>query len=165
MKRIIAFIAAALAAVASFFGGLFNFDPVEETTTEAPTVMQAVKIENYEYAYAGFEPYYANVDIDEWNLLLVNRDYILPEDYEVTLAPCITDDPDSLPLDYRVAPHYNEMYLAALEDGIELIPVSGYRSVERQKNNFENKIQTYIPNAECMLGVHFVQNQERFIKV
>ena len=144
MKRIIAFIAAAIAAIVAFFGGLFDFDPVDETTTEAPAVTQAVKIENYEYAYAGFEPYYANVDIEDWKMLLVNRDYILPDDYEVELAPCIADDPDSLPLDRRVAPHYNEMYLAALEDGIELTPVSGYRSVERQKNNFDNKIQKYI---------------------
>ena len=112
------------------------FAPVETTEPD--------KIEDYEYAYAGFEPAYANVDIEDWKMLLVNRDYILPEDFEVELAPCITSDPDSLELDYRVAPHYNEMYLAALDDGIELMPVSGYRSVERQQRNFKNKIQLYI---------------------
>lgn len=112
-------------------------DKTEKTT-------EAEKAAVYAYAYAGFEPVYANVNISDWKMLLVNRDYILPDDYEVELAPCITDDPDSLKLDYRVAPHYNEMYLAALEDGIELTPVSGYRSVTRQKNNFENKIQKYI---------------------
>lgn len=148
MKKIIAFIVAVITAVAAFFFGWSEDDPIYEiTTTEAPSAAQAIKIENYEYAYVGFEPYYANVDIEDWKMLLVNRDYILPEDYEVQLAPCITDDPDSLMLDYRVAPHYNEMYLAALEDGIELTPVSGYRSVERQKNNFENKIQKYIDDG------------------
>ncbi len=114
-----------------------------EKTTEA-TTLPAVKIEDYEYAYAGFEPVYANIDIDDWKMILVNRDYILPDGYEPELAPSITDDPDSMKLDYRVAPHYNEMYLAALEDGIELTPVSGYRSVDRQHRNFENKIQKYI---------------------
>ncbi len=134
--------------------------PVEEETTKKPSFLDAFadvteqitevqttapqKITDYEYAYAGFEPAYANVDIDDWKMLLVNRDYILPEDFGVELAPCITDDPDSLKLDYRVAPHYNEMYLAALEDGIELVPVSGYRSVERQQRNFENKIDKYL---------------------
>lgn len=113
-------------------------------TENVVDAMAEIKIEDYEYAYAGFEPAYANVDITDWKMLLVNRDYILPDDYEAELAPCITDDPDSLKLDYRVAPHYNEMYLAALEDGIELTPVSGYRSVERQQRNFENKIQKYI---------------------
>ena len=120
----------------------------EKTTVPETTAVFAFeKIEDYEYAYAGFEPCYANVDIEDWKRLLVNRDYILPEDYEVQLAPCITDDPDSLLLDYRVAPHYNEMYLAAQEDGIELTPVSGYRSVERQKRNFENKIQKYMDDG------------------
>ncbi len=112
------------------------FAPVETTQPE--------KIEDYAYAYAGFEPAYANVDIADWKMLLVNRDYILPDDFEVQLAPSITSDSDSLKLDYRVAPHYNEMYLAALDDGIELTPVSGYRSVERQERNFENKIQKYL---------------------
>ncbi len=120
------------------------FEKTTAVITTQPATLPAVKIENYEYAYAGFQPAYANVDIDDWKMLLVNRDYILPEDYEVELAPCITDDPDSLKLDYRVAPHYNEMYLAALEDGVELTPVSGYRSVERQERNFKNKIQKYI---------------------
>ncbi|MDD7193521.1 MAG: M15 family metallopeptidase [Oscillospiraceae bacterium] len=104
----------------------------------------AGRIDDYEYAYAGFTPAYANVSISDWKMLLVNRDYILPEDYEVKLAPSITSDPDSMQLDYRVAPHYNEMYLAALEDGIELTPVSGYRSLTRQRNNFERKIEKYI---------------------
>lgn len=119
------------------------FVEVTEEITEVQTTAPE-KIKDYAYAYAGFEPAYANVDIDDWKMLLVNRDYILPDDFEVELAPCITDDPDSLKLDYRVAPHYNEMYLAALEDGIELVPVSGYRSVARQKRNFENKIDKYL---------------------
>ncbi len=118
------------------------FAPV--TDGQATTQPHTAKIEGYKYAYAGFEPAYADVDIDDWKMLLVNRDYILPEDFEVELAPSITSDPDSLKLDYRVAPHYNEMYLAALADGIELTPVSGYRSVARQKRNFENKIDKYM---------------------
>ena len=119
----------------------FISDVFAETTA---AVTEAPKVEDYEYAYAGFMPAYADMDKSEWNLILVNRDYILPDGYMPTLAPCITDDPDSLKLDYRVAPYYNEMYLAALDDGVELTPVSGYRSVERQTNNFENKIQKYM---------------------
>ena len=119
-------------------------------STIAETVAQSVaqtvgnRITDYAYAYAGFTPAYANMNVSDWRMILVNRDYILPDDYEVKLAPSITDDEDSCPLDYRVAPHYNEMYLAALKDGVELTPISGYRSVERQTNNFERKIQTYI---------------------
>lgn len=115
-----------------------------EETTEGTT---AAKITDYEYAYAGFEPAYANMDIADWRLTLVNRDYILPEDYEVKLAPAVTADPDGIQLDYRVAPYYNEMYLAAKADGIDLVPISGYRSLTRQKNNFERKINTYIDDG------------------
>lgn len=110
------------------------------TTKPAPATQ---KIRGYEYAYAGFEPALAKVGGTDWNLLLVNRDYILPEDYEVELAPSITGDSSSPSLDYRVAPRYNEMYLAARSDGITLTPVSGYRSLTRQRNNFENKIDYY----------------------
>lgn len=120
------------------------FVEVTEEITEVQTTTAPQKISDYAYAYAGFEPAYANVDIEDWKMLLVNRDYILPDDFEVELAPCITDDPDSLKLDYRVAPHYSAMYKAALEDGVELVPISGYRSVDRQKRNFENKIDKYL---------------------
>lgn len=153
MKTIIAFLVAAAVAITSallIFAEKIGLKEPETTVTSAvsetqPTTAPDVpeRIEDYEYAYAGFMPYYANMNVEDWRLILVNRDYILPDGYKPTLAPCITSDPDSLKLDHRVAPHYNEMYLAALEDGIELVPISGYRSVERQRNNFEKKIKTY----------------------
>lgn len=151
MKRFVFLLVCVVVLITTFLygedGGFFK--PPEttlpvHTATDAETDTDAPAIPDYEYAYAGFSPSYADTDIKEWNLLLVNRDYILPDDFEVTLSPSITDDPESLKLDYRVAPHYNEMYLAALEDGIELTPVSGYRSIERQTRNFERKINYYI---------------------
>ena len=116
------------------------FVEVTEEITEVQTTTAPQKISGYAYAYAGFEPAYANVDIEDWKMLLVNGDYILPDDFEVELASSI----DDVKLDYRVAPHYIAMYNAALKDGIELVPISGYRSVERQKRNFENKIDKYL---------------------
>lgn len=95
------------------------------------------------YAYAGFTPAIAQMNDQNWNLLLVNRYFALPEDYTPKLEPCISADPNSLLLDYRVAPYYKEMYLAAKQDGITLTPISGYRSFERQKNNFERQISEY----------------------
>ena len=130
---------------------IFDIFNKNETTTlpetEPSTAKPAVIVEDYEYAYAGFRPAYADMDKREWNLILVNRDYILPDGYKPELEPSITNDPDSAKLDYRVAPYYNEMYKAALKDGVELTPISGYRSVQRQTNNFENKIQKYIDDG------------------
>lgn len=98
----------------------------------------------YKYAYAGFNPQYADFNIPDWRLLLVNRDYILPDNYVPDLAKSVESDSDSKLLDSRVAPFYNKMYLAAAEDGIYLTTVSGYRSYQKQETNFENKINTYI---------------------
>lgn len=113
--------------------------------TEAPT--EAESVSEYAYAYAGFSPKLAEINEDKWYLMLVNRDYILPDDYTVKTAKTVIDvygGYDRGYLDYRVAPHYIEMYNAALEDGLKLSPLSGYRSVARQKNNFENLIRDYM---------------------
>ena len=98
----------------------------------------------YEYSYAGFNPTYIEITDSNWEMVLVNRHYILRKDYVPQLAYAITGDTSSKKLDYRVAPHYNEMYQAAAEDGIYLTTVSGYRSYDLQKNNFENKITKYV---------------------
>lgn len=108
----------------------------EETTLQI--------IEDYEYAYAGFTPAYADMEIADWRMILVNRDFILPDGYMPELENAVEGDYSDQKLDYRVAPYYNAMYQAALDDGVELVPISGYRSVERQTRNFENKIQKYI---------------------
>lgn len=66
------------------------------------------------------------IDESKWYLTLVNRDYILPADYTVKTAKTVVDiygGYDYGLLDYRAAPHYIEMYNAALEDGIKLAPV------------------------------------------
>lgn len=115
-----------------------------ETTTapEEETTLQI--IEDYEYAYAGFTPAYADMEVSDWRMILVNRDFILPDGYMPELENAVEGDYSDQKLDYRVAPYYNAMYQAALDDGVELVPISGYRSVERQTRNFENKIQKYI---------------------
>ena len=109
------------------------------STTKKPATTAAKKSE-YEYAYAGFNPSVATVSEANWNLLLVNQDYILPDDYTVKLAK-ISDGTQSL--DYRVVPYYNKMVAAAKADGISLLAVSGYRSLDRQRANFTRKINYY----------------------
>lgn len=111
------------------------------TTTKAPVATKKQEpVSEYEYAYAGFNPSVAVVNSEKWNLLLVNQDYILPEDFTVKTAE-VKGGGQSL--DYRVVPYYNDMVTAAEADGISLIPVSGYRSRQRQHNNFERKIKYY----------------------
>ncbi len=113
----------------------------QESTTQQQTTTEAQTMGNeYEFAYAGFNPAVATVDGEKWNLLLVNQSYILPDGYSVQTAE-VTGS--SQKLDYRVVPYYNDMIKAAKADGIDLIPVSGYRTIERQRNNFNRKINYY----------------------
>lgn len=105
--------------------------------TEKPTQPAG----EYEYAYAGFNPSVAVINSEKWYLLLVNQDYILPDGFTVKTAPVAGNSGQTL--DYRVVPYYDKMVAAAADDGISLIPVSGYRSLQRQRNNFERKINYY----------------------
>lgn len=117
--------------------------PTAQKTTNAPSGGSS----EYEYAYAGFSPKVTKIDEEKWYLTLVNRDYILPADYTVKTAQTVVDIYGGYSyglLDYRVAPHYIEMYNAALEDGIKLSPLSGYRSIAHQKRNFEARISLYM---------------------
>ncbi|MBQ7654581.1 MAG: M15 family metallopeptidase, partial [Clostridia bacterium] len=110
----------------------------EDETTQEPTTKNQPLAANWDYAYALETPRVADTD-DEWNLILVNRDYVLPENYidSVELVNvCSTDER----LDKRVAEHYEEMFNAAAADGLYLTPCSGYRSYELQKRNFQNRI-------------------------
>lgn len=109
-------------------------------TTTATTTQPAIDTD-YEYYYAGFSPVTINPDTNVSKILL-NTSNILPENYQPTLAEAV--EGSDVMLDYRAAPYYQAMYDAALKDGITLTPVSGYRSVERQKQNFENRIEQYM---------------------
>ena len=80
-------------------------------------------------------------DTDLWNLIVVNTEREIPADYTPKLEEVASS---GVYLDFRVAPHYNEMYAAAKKDGITLTPYSGYRSYARQQRNYNNLTETYM---------------------
>lgn len=133
-----------------------NFDEMskknENTTAENETTVSEEKTEkkqnvvsNYKYSYAGFNPQIINIDASSsLSSILLNGTHVLPEGYEPTLAEAVKGSGKYL--DYRVAPYYQAMYDKALEDGIELTPVSGYRSYDLQVELFEDQIQLEIDN-------------------
>ena len=124
----------------------------ENTTAENETTISKGKTEkkqnvvsNYKYSYAGFNPQIINIDANSsLSSILLNGTHVLPEGYEPTLAEAVKGSGKYL--DYRVAPYYQAMYDKALEDGIELTPVSGYRSYDLQVELFEDQIQLEIDN-------------------
>ena len=117
-------------------------DASSTTANAGTTLHEYATGSGYAYAYAGYTPQTANLDIADWRLLLVNRNYMLPQDYSPDLAEAAKGT--GVRMDARVAPYYQKMYDAALADGITLTPLSGHRRISTQKRNFENKIQYYV---------------------
>lgn len=116
----------------------------EETTAAASPEKTTVN-SNYEYAYAGFTPKTISINADTpLSKVLLNGSNVLPKGYEPTLAEAVKGS--GVYLNYRVAPFYQAMYDKALEDGITLNPISGYRSYELQTKNFENSIDDIMEN-------------------
>ncbi len=114
------------------------------STTTTSSSASAKPSKKYEYSYAGFNPDVTDMNVD-FNLILLNRNYRLPNGYTPKLSPAISGS--DIKLDYRVAPHYQRMYNAARANGITLKPVSGYRSFAKQKSNFENRIKMYMKDG------------------
>lgn len=127
--------------------GVSTTNNSEELSKTESKKVSAVQEENkdYEYSYAGFTPKTISITADTpLSKILLNGENVLPKNYKPTLAEAVKGS--EVYLDYRVAPFYQAMYDKALEDGITLNPVSGYRSYELQTNNFENKIDNLMEN-------------------
>ena len=81
---------------------------------------------------------------EAWYLVVVDHDRQMPENYEPELEYIADSDYE---LDYRVAEYYDEMYYAALEEGIELTPVSAYRYYSTQESNFNALVEEFIETS------------------
>ena len=77
---------------------------------------------------------------EEWNLIVVNRWNVLPEDYSVELMELSNGQK----IDSRIYPALQEMFDAARAEGIYPIVREGYRTAEEQQEILDDKIQTYI---------------------
>ncbi len=77
-----------------------------------------------------------------WNLVLVNRDHPVPEDWEVQALEL----PDGKIIDRRIYEPLMEMFEAAKEANAGILPVvySGYRTPERQQEIFDEYVQDYL---------------------
>ncbi len=129
--------------------------PSSSANTAIPSAATKGALGKYNYDYEGIHPAVAAYSEATWYLLLVNRDFALPAGYQPKTAVCLPGVyKENRELDARVAPEYRRMYNAALKDGAELIPFSGYRRSSTQKNNFEDKIAYYrnqgYSNAEAV---------------
>ena len=98
----------------------------EEIVTEENDVDQAVDVNTFHK--------------DSWNLLLVNKQHPIPEDYTFTLGTI----KGSMQCDERIITPLTDMFAAAKEDNINLIVCSPYRDITRQEYLFNRKMKNYL---------------------
>ncbi len=75
---------------------------------------------------------------------LINRDNHIPEGYAPELTNVGYGNGREQQMEARAASAYLDMVAAAASDGIGMSPYSGYRSHERQQNNYNAAIQSYL---------------------
>lgn len=76
----------------------------------------------------------------DWNLLLVNPDQALPENFTVELEEVDNEQQ----IDARIVEAWTNLRTAANEAGHRLFLASAYRDVARQEANFNQKVNTHI---------------------
>lgn len=77
---------------------------------------------------------------DDWNLILVNQNHLVPEDYQVELKPIGSGHQ----IDARAYDDYRAMIKAAKEDGVYIYVTSSYRDMDKQIELHEKKIESYV---------------------
>lgn len=107
---------------------------VTETTTEVIVMEEPAPKEE------------ENID-NKWAMFLVNKNNPLPMDYDSRIeTTMIFESWREYYLDSRAAKYFDDMLNAAKEDGIDLLVVSAYRTIEYQQQNFDNSVQDRIDN-------------------
>ncbi len=78
---------------------------------------------------------------EDWQLILVNKDNPIPDDYEI---PELTDLKNGQKVDSRIYPDLQEMFDAAKADGVTPYITSSYRSRSEQQEQMDEKIQEFV---------------------
>ncbi len=122
-------------------------------------------------------------ELNEWYLILVNKDNLLATDWEPS---SLTRVADGERLDSRIITAYNDMLKAASKAGLHIYPVSTYRTEKTQIRLFQNKVSRVMAanpsltteqaekeaatvvarprtsEHECGLAIDFIDVEERF---
>ncbi len=98
-----------------------------------------------EYKSYGINPRVAKISKNGWNLLLLNKNNILPDNYKLDLAEIAGSE---IQMDADAAIMYNKMYVEASKEGIILTPVSGYRTISLQRKLFENTVEEILSKTD-----------------
>lgn len=75
-----------------------------------------------------------------WNLILVNKNHFIPEDYEVDLMVL----PNGKSVDSKIYEPLQEMVSVAESEGLYMVVVEAYRTEAEQQEMLDEKIEMYI---------------------
>lgn len=97
------------------------------------------------------------VDKDSWELILVNRDHVLPTDFTVDLIKF-----EDTRVDYRISEPLQSMIDAAKQEGINIAVCSGFRTVSEQDSLYSTKCLSYVASgysddASKILTLRYIQ--------
>lgn len=90
------------------------------------------------------EPEAEPIPVDEWYMLLVNKEHPLDESFSVET---VTVDLTGHTVDKRISADLYALLSAAENDNINLYIATGYRSYQRQKELFESGATTAAPGT------------------
>ncbi len=112
-----------------------GLDDLIEQLDEEADIEPDTESEAEEGAYEGYE-----FDKSSWNLLLINKQHPVPDDYTFTLGTI----KGNMKCDERIIEPLAQMFKAAADDGINLEVRSPYRDISRQEYLFDRKMKNYI---------------------
>ncbi len=92
---------------------------------------------------------------DDWQIVLINKQHPIPEDYEVSLGTIN----GSMRCDERIISPLLEMMRAASKDGANLIICSPYRDMDRQTMLFTNKVDRYMNGGMSYMEAYNLASQ------
>ncbi len=118
----------------------------ETDNTSAPSVTDNLPAGNSDYKTDDPTPGVnddGSFDFSAWNMILVNPDHPIPDNYPQKLAWLSLNGRDRQ-VNSLCVDAFREMVNAAKEDGIILLLRSTYRGIALQTESFNNKVQEYV---------------------
>lgn len=115
--------------------------PIEEQTTETEKaeIKESINNDLIEEKTEMINELPQSAKVKDWNLILVNPELSLPENFEVDLVEVDNEQK----IDKRIVEAWTDWKKEAEKAGHQLFLASAYRDIKRQKNNFNAEVKQY----------------------
>ncbi len=148
--------AAETVAIEENVEGALRLSRLPEETMQADELQKADDIANDEVLIydENEKPVEASFE-EDWKLILVNKQNMVPEDYSFELGTIR----GSIQADVRILDALSQMIDAAKKDGVTLTVCSGCRDYNRQTVLFDKKIRNYMGRGMSYFDAYSIASQ------